>query len=433
MIASLVDYKTPEISDVTDSQNLLLSNDGHLRAKQFKENYDMKNNSMLSVTGLVLAGLIIFSPAVLTKETKKKGSAAADQKAMANKEGSPELSNFAFELKSAVKNGEISKEEATAKYRNALAGGTIESLEKNQEDESLLTLNGFFLGGKEDEDGQYQASFIIQSKAKNKSEWPRITFSGKRFESQFSDLEKRDVVVINLGEGTAQKMITGRKGKKKGKSVAMRKSGGKGGLANFYSIVIGRLKSKDIELGEFTMEVDYATLNRYSSAWVKDEIMGKTVKVAGVSGQFRDNLLLIKPGQTLKVRTSGYSSPAKTLAFAHKFNVLERALPFNPDAHGVPPESFRGFQGVLQGKIVEAGGYEVLLRAEDIVKVGGGNEASDANSIKGKLVRISGFYDDHADKFNGLQQSDIIRVGIRHTNRVFDMFGVTDILELVEP
>ena len=181
------------------------------------------------------------------------------------------------------------------------------------------------------------------------------------------------------------------------------------------------------------MEVDYATLNRYSSAWVKDEIMGKTVKVAGVSGQFRDNLLLIKPGQTLKVRTSGYSSPAKTLAFAHKFNVLERALPFNPDAHGVPPESFRGFQGVLQGKIVEAGGYEVLLRAEDIVKVGGGNEASDANSIKGKLVRISGFYDDHADKFNGLQQSDIIRVGIRHTNRVFDMFGVTDILELVEP
>ena len=393
----------------------------------------MKNNSMLGATGLVLAGLIIFSPAVLAKETKKKGSAVADRKAVANKESSPELSSFASELRSAVNNGEMSKEEAIAKYREARASGTIESLEKNQMNESLLILNGFFLGGKEDGDGQYQASFIIQTKAENKSEWPRITFSGKQFESQFSDLEKRDAVVINLGEGTAQKMITGKKGKKKGKSVAMRKGGGKGGFANFYSIVIGRLKSKDIELGEFTMEVDYATLNRYSSAWVKDEILAKPVKVAGVSGQFRDNLLLIKPGQTLKVRTSGYSSDSKTLAFAHKFNVLERALPFSPDAHGVPPETFRGFRGVLRGKIVEVAGYEVLLRAEEILSLDDASTASDANSIKGKLVRINGFYNDHADKFSELQLSDIIRVSVRHANPIFDTFGVTDILELVEP
>jgi hypothetical protein len=404
-----------------------------LTAKLFKENYDMKNNSMLGATGLVLAGLIIFSPAVLAKETKKKGSAVADRKAVANKESSPELSSFASELRSAVNNGEMSKEEAIAKYREARASGTIESLEKNQMNESLLILNGFFLGGKEDGDGQYQASFIIQTKAENKSEWPRITFSGKQFESQFSDLEKRDAVVINLGEGTAQKMITGKKGKKKGKSVAMRKGGGKGGFANFYSIVIGRLKSKDIELGEFTMEVDYATLNRYSSAWVKDEILAKPVKVAGVSGQFRDNLLLIKPGQTLKVRTSGYSSDSKTLAFAHKFNVLERALPFSPDAHGVPPETFRGFRGVLRGKIVEVAGYEVLLRAEEILSLDDASTASDANSIKGKLVRINGFYNDHADKFSELQLSDIIRVSVRHANPIFDTFGVTDILELLEP
>ena len=393
----------------------------------------MKNNSMLSVTGLVLAGLIIFSPAVLTKETKKKGSAAADQKAMANKEGSPELSNFAFELKSAVKNGEISKEEATAKYRNALAGGTIESLEKNQEDESLLTLNGFFLGGKEDEDGQYQASFIIRSKGTDKSEWPQITFSGKQFESQFSDLQKRDAVLINLGEGTAKKMADGKGAEKKGKSLAMRKGKGKRGSVNFYSIVIGKLKSKDIELGEFTMQVDYATLNRYSAARIKDAIMGKTIKVTGVSGQFRDNLLLLKTGQTLKVRTSGYSSDSKTLAFAHKFNVLERALPFSPDAYGVPPETFRGFSGALRGKIVEVAGYEVLLRAEEILSLDDASTASDANSIKGKLVRINGFYNDHADKFSELQLSDIIRVSVRHANPIFDTFGVTDILELVEP
>jgi len=392
----------------------------------------MKNNSIFSVTGLVLAGLIIFSPAVLAKETEKKGSAEADRKAVANKEGSPELSKFGAELKSAVKNGEMSKEEAIAKYREALASGTIESLEKNQEDESLLTLNGFFLGGKDDDDGQYQASFIIQSKGTDKSEWPRITFTGERFESQFRDLRKRDAVLINLGEGTAKKVAGEKGGKKKGKSLAMRKSGDKRGPVNFYSIVIGKLKSKDIELGEFIMQVDYATLNRYSAARIKDEIMGKTIKVTGVSGQFRDNLLLIKTGQTLKVRTGSYSSDSKTLAFANKFNVLERALPFSPDAHGVPPETFRGFRGVLRGKIVETAGYEVLLRAEEILSLDDASTASDANSIKGKLVRISGFYDDHADKFNELQLSDIIRVSVRHANPIFDTFGVTDVLEIVE-
>ena len=98
-------------------------------------------------------------------------------------------------------------------------------------------------------------------------------------------------------------------GKDKGEGKVAGKGTGKGGNAkmggkgrpNFYSIVIGRLKSKDIELGEFTMEVDYATLNRHTSKWIKDEIIGKTVKVSGVSGQFRDNLLLIKKGQTLKL------------------------------------------------------------------------------------------------------------------------------------
>jgi len=72
------------------------------------------------------------------------------------------------------------------------------------------------------------------------------------------------------------------------------------GRSNFYSIVIGRLKSKDIELGEFTIEVDYATLNRYTNKWIKDEIIGKPVTVSGVSGQFRDNLLLIRKFTTYR-------------------------------------------------------------------------------------------------------------------------------------
>ena len=335
-----------------------------------------------------------------------------------------DLDALRTKLTAAVKAGELTRKEAVQKFNEMKSG---------KSSDSSMALNGFFLGGKVDEDGQYQASFILAGKGQDKSKWPVVTFTGKSFESRFSDLQKKDAVVINLGNGTASK-ATGKKGEsQKGKQLVMSKGKGKGGNANFYSIVIGRLKSKDIELGEFTMEVDYATLNRYNNAWVKDEIMGKTVKVTGVSGQFRDNLLLIRKGQTLKVRTGGYSPASKTLSFAHKFNVLERAVPFSPDAHGVPPESFRGFGGVIKGKILEASGYEVLLLAEEIVSVEDSNKASDANSIKGKRVRISGFFNDHADKFNSLQTSDTLRVGIQHRNRVFDMFDVTDVLEIVEP
>ena len=361
----------------------------------------------MKLTTLISSLIVIFSSKTIFAEKK-----AIDLDALRTK------------LTAAVKAGELTRKEAVEKYNEVKSG---------KSSDSNMALNGFFLGGKVDADGQYQASFILAGKGQDKSKWPTVTFTGKSFESRFSDLQKRDAVVINLGDGTATK-ATGKKGEsKKGKQLVMSKSKGKGGNANFYSIVIGRLKSKDIELGEFTMEVDYATLNRYSNSWVKDEIMGKIVKVTGVSGQFRDNLLLIKKGQTLKVRTGGYASASKTLSFAHKFNVLERAVPFSPDAHGVPPESFRGFGGVIKGKVLEASGYEVLLLAEDIVSVEDSNKASDTNSIKDKRVRISGFFNDHADKFNSLQTNDTIQVGIQHRNRVFDMFDVTDVLEIVEP
>ena len=181
------------------------------------------------------------------------------------------------------------------------------------------------------------------------------------------------------------------------------------------------------------MEDDYATLNRYTSKWIKDEIIGKTVKVSGVSGQFRDNLLLIKKGQTLKVRTSGYNAEDKTLLFAHKFNVLERAVPFDPEAHGVPPRDFRGFEGVIQGKIVEVGGYEVLMEIEKVISTDKDSKAAAPNSIKGKRVRLAGFYPQYENPFKELRPTDIIQIGARHEDAVFDMFQVQgDLLKIEE-
>jgi len=225
------------------------------------------------------------------------------------------------------------------------------------------------------------------------------------------------------GKGTGGKGTAG-KGKGEAKS---------GGITNFYAIVIGRLKTKDIELGEFTMEVDHVT-SMYGSRWVKDEIVGKEVKVTGVSGAFRDQLLQIKRGETMKVRSGKYIPTGKEhqLTFAPKFHVLERAKPFKPADYGVPPKEFRGFQGVLEGKIVEVGGYEVTLRVAFVKKEKEDSQATRAEAITGKLVRLTGFYNQHEKAFKDLNIGDVIRVGARHANPSHDEFGVTEVLEKVE-
>ena len=335
-----------------------------------------------------------------------------------------DLKALGAKLKAAVIAGEMTREEATAKYKAGEFGGMGAT--------TGLTINGYFVGEGKGDDGQYKAAIIVPSKGKDKRKWPKVTFTGESLTSKFGDL-KKGAVVIRIDDGLTRKTSNDKGAAKKGEKFAIRKKGGKGGAANFYSIVIGRMKSKDIELGEFTMDVDYATVNRNGSVKVRDAIMGKTVKVTGVSGQFRDNLLLIRKGQTLKVRTGGYSYENQTLSFAHKFNVLERAVPFSPDAHGVPPETFRGFAGTLKGKILESGGYELLMLVDEVVSVADANKATAPKSIMGKRIRVSGFYNDHADKFNSLLPNDIIRVGMLHRNTDFDMFDVTDVLEVLEP
>jgi hypothetical protein len=112
------------------------------------------------------------------------------------------------------------------------------------------------------------------------------------------------------------------------KGKGAKKGGGKGGANTFYSIVIGRLKSKDVELGEFTLEVDYITAI-YGDRSLKQTVLGKTVKVVGISGAWLDTLLLIKRGETLKFRSG--TLQGTTFSLSPKATVLERAVPFDPE------------------------------------------------------------------------------------------------------
>ena len=256
------------------------------------------------------------------------------------------------------------------------------------------------------------------------------------WDAAYEALLKKDPAVrakIDSGDATKEQVIAwmksqqnaGGKGKKKGNGKG--KQGARPGSVNFYAIVIGRLRSKDIEIGEMELDIDYVIGGRTQ---LNSQLIGKRIKLVGIAGQFLDSLLQIKRGETLKVRTGDFNPKTKQLGFGYKFQVLERTPPFKPENFGVPPKDFRGFSGELIGKVVESAGYEVLLEVSEI-KPSAQNKATDASSIRGKRIRIAGFYRDHADAFGGLNIGDKIRVSTQHRNPQSDSVDVTDVLEKI--
>ena len=224
----------------------------------------------------------------------------------------------------------------------------------------------------------------------------------------------------------SQAAAKGAQDKKRG--LNSRKSGARKGSFQFYSLVIGRLHSKDIELGELEIDIDYVISSRPK---LNSDLMGTRVKLVGVSGKYLDSLLPIKRGETIKVRTGDFNPETRVLGFGYKFHVLERTDPFRPGDFGVPPEEFRGFSGELTGKIVEAVGYEVLLEVKES-NPADGSQARDAASIVGKRIRIAGFFNQHSDAFSDLSEGDEIRVSVTHRDTEHDAIEVTNKLEMVE-
>lgn len=303
---------------------------------------------------------------------------------------SRDLTAFRKKLDELVESGKLSKEDAA---KLAATVGLSESAQKKGKKETI------------DWDAEYEK--LLRRPAIRK----KIEQGGATKEQVIEFLKKQAAAKVAKGKGRMKN-----------------KPGARKGSLNFYAIVIGKLRSKDIELGELEMDVDYVLSD---ADWAKKDLVGQRVRLVGVAGTFLDNLLRIKRGQTIKVRTGDFNPKKRVLGFGYKFQVLERTAEFNPDEFGVPPQEFRGFQGELVGKVVESLGYEVLLQVQQS-KPAEGSQARDAQSVLGKRVRIAGFYNQHADAFAALHEADRIRVSVAHLNSESDSLSVTDTLETLE-
>ena len=261
---------------------------------------------------------------------------------------------------------------------------------------------------------------------------------GKDWDSAYEKLLKDNPVIrekVESGDATKAQVIEFLKGKMGAADTKGAKPGANGTKtagrkrgSNFYALVIGKLKSKDIEIGELEIEVDYVISGR---SQLNQDLVGQRLKLVGVSGKFLDDLLPIKRGETIKVRTGSYDAAKNQLGFGYKFQVLERTDPFEPSAFGVPPEQFRGFNGTLTGKILESAGYEVLLEVAK-AEPSASSDAEDEGSIVGSRLRIAGFFDQHKDAYDELKQGYKIQVSVSHPNIKSDAMTVTGLLEKID-
>ena len=330
-----------------------------------------------------------------------------------------------------IENGQASKEDVIAWMKNQKSSGEEKEV-AGPSDEELATLKeklGTMVKAGTLSEEQAAKLLATMQGNKNQQDQPKdMAAYGEELKAavQSGKMSKEQAIKAwnQAMGGTKNGKATARPAQGKMGS----KTGVRPGSFNFYAIVIGRLRSKDIELGEIELDIDYVISER---AKVNQELIGNRIKLVGISGAFLDNLLQIKRGETIKIRTGDYDPGKKVLGFGYKFQVLERTPPFKPEDFGVPPQDFRGFDGQLTGKIIESAGYEVVLEPTEI-KPSSENKAGKPENVKGKRIRVAGFYNQHSDLYADLHEGDTIRLSVSHRNPASDSLQVTGQLEKLE-
>ena len=194
-----------------------------------------------------------------------------------------DLEALGKKLKAAVKSGEMTEEQAKAKWQAAMtklktqkkpkAGASSKRRRKGKQSmlEVAAELQSMVKTGKltqEDANAKFRAILAKDKRA-----------SGKREAVDLEALGRKLKAAVAKGE------MTGEEAKAKYMRVARMQGGGKRmagkkGMraGTFYAIFIGRLGSKDVELGEFELVVDHVT-SIYGDRSRKAGLLGKTLKV----------------------------------------------------------------------------------------------------------------------------------------------------------
>jgi hypothetical protein len=113
--------------------------------------------------------------------------------------------------------------------------------------------------------------------------------------------------------------------------------------------------------------------------------------------------------------------------------VLRKVAPVEPGDYPALPDEFRGFTGILVGKVLEKNEHlwELIVEITDVEKSFANDRSRNANSIIGKRVMLSGFWN-RKDTYHGISVGDKIRTGVEHPQRLGDQLSVIEEIRKLE-
>ena len=95
----------------------------------------------------------------------------------------------------------LPKVASTKKTKKFAKGTSLASKEKTKSSaNSILEVSAFYLGGKTNSDGVFEAGFLIEEEGIPKGEWSRFTFTGDNFRDSFSSYKQYQKVSLDLAK-----------------------------------------------------------------------------------------------------------------------------------------------------------------------------------------------------------------------------------------
>jgi beta-lactamase regulating signal transducer with metallopeptidase domain len=212
----------------------------------------------------------------------------------------------------------------------------------------------------------------------------------------------------------------------------------------FSGEVVGTILSKDTDGASLVLKVQQVTnVWKNSKADKPRDLVGRTVPVEKFFGRFLDVLLVVKPGDTVKVevkhvrgdqlqflgelfkkvepvssqenpQVDGADRPAKPAT--DKPAGEPQATNSQEQDQGNFPAGLQGFRGILLGKVVKTDVEKGVLvfQAESVKRTWPQNKATNPGSSKGKEITVNGIAGKWLDVLLVLKPGDRIEVEAFH-------------------
>ncbi|MCA9216023.1 MAG: hypothetical protein KDB27_23310, partial [Planctomycetales bacterium] len=200
-------------------------------------------------------------------------------------------------------------------------------------------------------------------------------------------------------------------------------------LRGFRGMLVGKLVKKDVERGTFTVKVDAVP-----RVWKNNEskkpksFIGRNADAGEVASRLLDTLVVARVGDTLE-----FGALHDGGEHLRVVELLRKVAPVKPGDYPELPDSFRGFRGLVVGKVVKKDDHlmELVVQISEVEKTFSKSTAKEANSIVGKTVMLTGFWRRKED-FHKIRVGDIIRSGIEHQQLLSDHVAVIEEFQKVE-